>query len=177
MNKTKDPTEFYETAVAIRTGRLKTSAEVLRLARSAMSDRTIEKTFEFVQELERELKQVQRADPAWKATAIAGVVLQDLALQKSLAQREAGDLAQRRLRRLAKEIRELQKQALKIEYEIINGRKNQLEASLRKERVSAKVRPARIDLDDEHLFWPFNGEYWRDELGYYRYKIRSVCPR
>jgi hypothetical protein len=23
--------------------------------------------------------------------------------------------------------------------------------------------------------WPFNGEYWRDELGYYRVKIVNKC--
>ena len=25
--------------------------------------------------------------------------------------------------------------------------------------------------------WPFNGEYWRDELGYYRFKIVNKCRR
>jgi hypothetical protein len=25
--------------------------------------------------------------------------------------------------------------------------------------------------------WKFNGEYWKDELGYYRFKIRSKCPK
>jgi hypothetical protein len=35
----------------------------------------------------------------------------------------------------------------------------------------------RIVPDDEHLYWPFDGQYWKDELGYYRFKIRSVCTR
>ncbi len=25
------------------------------------------------------------------------------------------------------------------------------------------------------MIWPFNGEYWRDELGYYRVKIKNKC--
>ena len=24
--------------------------------------------------------------------------------------------------------------------------------------------------------WKFNGEYWKDELGFYRFKIASKCP-
>jgi len=31
--------------------------------------------------------------------------------------------------------------------------------------------------DEEHVIWPFNGEYWRDELGFYRQTITSKCTR
>jgi len=34
------------------------------------------------------------------------------------------------------------------------------------------VRP-----DQEHFIWPFDGEYWRDELGFYRQTITSKCAR
>jgi len=30
--------------------------------------------------------------------------------------------------------------------------------------------------DDEEL-WPFQGEYWRDELGSYRYQLGRRCKR
>jgi hypothetical protein len=26
---------------------------------------------------------------------------------------------------------------------------------------------ARTVVDDEHVYWPYQGEYWRDELGTY----------
>jgi hypothetical protein len=31
--------------------------------------------------------------------------------------------------------------------------------------------------DEEHVIWPFDGEYWRDELGFYRQTITSKCGR
>lgn len=176
----KDPADFYEYAMKIKKRQASLSAEVGRYARSVLRDKTLAKTFKYVDELDRELNQVQNADPAWKATAIAGVVLTDLTLQKSLAQNAAGDLAQRRIKRLVGEINELQKQAIKVEYEIINGQKNKLEASLLKEQKAAAAKATGtgvITPDDEHLFWPFDGQYWRDELGYYRVKIRSACGR
>ena len=33
-----------------------------------------------------------------------------------------------------------------------------------------------VIVDDEHQTWDFNGEYWKDELGFYRYRISSQCP-
>ena len=33
----------------------------------------------------------------------------------------------------------------------------------------------RIVIDDEHFGWRFDGEYWKDELGFYRYRITSKC--
>ena len=32
-------------------------------------------------------------------------------------------------------------------------------------------------VDDEHHHWKFDGEYWPDELGYYRVPIHSRCER
>jgi hypothetical protein len=31
--------------------------------------------------------------------------------------------------------------------------------------------------DAEHVIWPFKGEYWRDELGFYRQVVESACGR
>ena len=33
------------------------------------------------------------------------------------------------------------------------------------------LREDQIDL----AIWPFDGEYWRDELGYYRQVVHSSC--
>ena len=27
----------------------------------------------------------------------------------------------------------------------------------------------------DNIYWPFNGEFWRDELGYYRYAEKNQC--
>ena len=31
-------------------------------------------------------------------------------------------------------------------------------------------------VDSEHIRWDFRGEYWRDELDSYLFKIASECP-
>jgi len=34
-----------------------------------------------------------------------------------------------------------------------------------------------VQVDEEHQVWPFDGEYWRDELGFYRQQVTSQCGR
>ena len=103
----------------------------------------------------------------------------DLTLQRSLAVNEAGDLARRRIKRLTEELSQLIKRVIKIEFEILQGEKGELEQEViagAADRRAARPATKPIDeirADDEHEIWPFIGEYWRDELGYYRVKIRE----
>ena len=96
---------------------------------------------------------------------------------------EAGDLARRRIKRLTEELAQLIKRVIKIEYEILARarRASWKKRSSRSSRSSSGrapgTAPEEIRADDEHVIWPFNGEYWRDELGYYRVKIAQQVRR
>jgi tetratricopeptide (TPR) repeat protein len=180
IKKFQDNAEFYKYVLKIRSGEAGLSERVQRAAEGALNDRTLAKTLDYVNELERELRQVDKADPSWKSTAVAGTVLQDLTLQKSIAENEAGGLARKRLERLAGEIQELIKQAIKIEYETLQGQKGVLEATIKNEQVTVSgtaKKVVNISADDEHLYWKFNGEYWKDELGYYRFRVVNRCEQ
>ena len=80
---------------------------------------------------------------------------------------------------LSREITELIKQAIKVEYETLQAQKGALSAGLSADQT---VNPNSktyntIQIDDEHQQWPFRGEYWKDELGYYRFKVQNRCGR
>ena len=177
--KYPDDAEFYQYVLKIRSGEGGLGDRVQRAVEGSLQDRTLTKTLDYVSELDRELRQVDKADPNWKSTQIAGTVLQDLTLQKSLAANEAGKLARARLTRLASEIQELVKQAIKVEYETLNGQKGVLEASIRGEQAQVNTNVKKYSGppagDDEHLHWNFDGEYWKDELGSYWFKVRNRC--
>lgn len=178
--KYPDNAELYKIILKIRSGEAGLSDRVQRAAEGALQDRTLAKTLDYVTELDRELSAVDRADPSWKSTAVAGTVLQDLTLQRSIAENEAGGLARKRLERLAGEIQELVKQAIKIEYETLQGQKGVLEANIKGEQASisgTSKKAVNIGSDDEHVYWRFNGEYWKDELGYYRFRLVNRCEQ
>jgi hypothetical protein len=49
---------------------------------------------------------------------------------------------------------------------------------MQQQQVSVDVaRANRVTADEEHYLWPFNGEFWRDELGFYRQQVVSRCGR
>ena len=91
----------------------------------------------------------------------------------------AGNLARSRYRRLLEELQELLNQSTAILIEILNARRGELTQEMRDEQMaSAPTRNVRaVEADREHIIWPFEGEYWRDELGFYRQPIASQCGR
>src|SRR5215831_1690299 len=181
VSGTTDNGALYEVAVKIRKGTSGLPEQVERGARGVLGDMSLVKRFQYVEELDRELKQYDKAEPAWKSTNIAQTAFADLTLQKSLAVNEAGDLARRRINRLTEELAQLIKRVIKIEYEILQGEKGALEQEVIQEQQIIKGgtgrRAEEIRVDDEHNIWPFTGEYWRDELGYYRVRIVNKCQR
>lgn len=79
--------------------------------------------------------------------------------------------------RLSNELGVLSRDGLRIKLEILNAKEQKVSQETLGIRVSADHREEPIVVDDEHFQWKFNGEYWKDELGYYRFKIRSRCPK
>jgi len=181
LAKYPDNAQFYDYILKIKSGEAGLSERAQNAAAGALADRSLLKNIEWVNELDRELKAIDKADPAWKSTAVAGNILQDLTLQKSLAANDAGQLARNRLTRLSGEIQDLMKQSIKIEIEALNGLKGALTAGVAGEQAQALNPNAKnyntIVIDDEHQQWPFKGEYWKDELGYYRFKVANKCGR
>jgi tetratricopeptide (TPR) repeat protein len=180
LDKVQEPTEFYEAAQKIRAGKDSGLREpVQRLAKSYLADRTLKKQFDYVEEMDRELAMVKKADPAWQATAIASTIIQDLTLQQSLAKNDVGTMARKRIERGRDEIQDLFKQTIKIEFETINALKGQMEAELSGQQVQTQTGISQLEItaDDEHELWPFDGEYWKDELGTYRFRLASRCGK
>jgi tetratricopeptide (TPR) repeat protein len=182
ITATNENDKLFEVAVKIRKETSGLPEQVERAARGVLGDMSLLKRFQYVEELDRELKQYDKADAAWRSTNIAQTVFADLTLQRSLAVNEAGDLARRRIKRLTEELSQLIKRVIKIEFEILQGTRGALETELIEERdngaVATGAKPIEdIRADDEHIIWPFVGEYWRDELGYYRVRIRNKCQR
>jgi tetratricopeptide (TPR) repeat protein len=175
------PDVFFDVAAKIREGKSDLPDHVERAARAVLSDRSLARRFDYVKELDRELAQHEKSDPTWKSTAVANAVYTDISLNRSLIVNEAGELSKQRITRLLGELAQLMKRVIKIEYEILQGEKGQLEQEIVQEqqiqRTANEKDIGNVRVDDEHEFWPFNGEYWRDELGYYRFRLKNRCER
>ncbi len=64
-----------------------------------------------------------------------------------------------------------------IRFEVVDAQR--VDYSYKASNVSLTDSGANMDLDFatavDFIYWPFNGEYWADELGYYQYTEASSC--
>jgi tetratricopeptide (TPR) repeat protein len=177
VTKYDDNAEFYEYVKKVKAGKAGLDPVTQRLVMSQLNDKTLLKTFAWVDELTHELEMLQKSDKAWQTTQVAADVLQELTLQQSVAAGDAGRVARDRVARLARELGALSRDGSKIKFEILEAKGNRISAEAAGTRVRADHKEEPIIIDDEHFQWKFDGEYWKDELGYYRFKIRSRCPK
>jgi tetratricopeptide (TPR) repeat protein len=171
----QDDVELYGLVMQVQNGSSPLADDVARLVRNAVADRTAQNTFRWVENVDRELELLNKAEEGWRSTSVAGDVLEALTLIDSFARADAGGMARERLERLEDQLREYSRDALKVRIEVLNALAGDISAEARGQQISGDHEPEPIDVDDEHVLWNFNGEYWKDELGFYRYKIRSQC--
>jgi TolA-binding protein len=173
-----DNNAFFRFLKDVRSGNASLPARLRPIVNSALSDRTLLRNIEYVNVLEAEERRLQGMPTAFRNSTLGARVLQDISVAKSFATDQAGDLARGRYQRLLDELQDLQNQSTAILIEILNGRRGNISAQIAGEQVrNINNAAARVTADEEHYLWPFNGEYWRDELGFYRQQIASRCGR
>jgi hypothetical protein len=75
-------------------------------------------------------------------------------------------------------LNELMTQVDTVSLEIDTYRRGEITAELEEQqRELQRSGGLQVNVDEEHQMWPFDGEYWRDELGFYRQQVTSQCGR
>ena len=123
-------------------------------------------------------QRLTRAPQAFSGSSLGIRIRQDIAIAKAFAIDQTGDLAKGRYNRLIEELQDLQNQADTIELEINTYTRGGLEQDAQQQMTeAARSGGGNVEVDEEHQMWPFDGEYWRDELGFYRQQVTSQCGR
>jgi TolA-binding protein len=178
LSEFKDNESFYKFLLQVRDGNANLSPAIRPIVSSALSDRTVLRHLEYVKQLENEEKRLKEAPPAFKNSSVGARILQDSALAKSFAVEQAGDLARGRYNRLIGELQEFMNQIDAVDLEVATFERGQLSQAMQEQQTGAAgSKGGRVEVDEEHQVWPFDGEYWRDELGFYRQQVTSKCGR
>jgi tetratricopeptide (TPR) repeat protein len=174
----KDNESFYRFLVAVREEKANLSPAIRPIVASALSDRTVLRHLEYVKQLEAEEKRLKETPPAFKNSSVGARILQDSALAKSFAVEQAGDLARGRYNRLIESLQDFNNQIDAVDLEVATFERGQLSQAMQDQQVTAeRAAGGKVEVDEEHQVWPFDGEYWRDELGFYRQQVTSKCGR
>lgn len=179
LAKYEDPASFYQYLASLsKTGGATYSVKVKKIFNAALADRKLRRLFGYVVAINNEINRLDEMGKKSGASGLADFLVPELESYRSLTIAEAGQLARERLERMSKELRELLSQALKVRFESLNAQKGILGENFRQEQLAAAQAggdSGNIKIDEEHQLWPWNGEYWKDELGSYYYPIKSVC--
>ncbi len=125
-------------------------------------------------QLAQEIDSLDRRPAVFRSSALITRLTPRLRQARLALLESAGHKLLSRLAQERSELRELLGQTLRLSYEIA-GREKELAATSGDGLTSTHRDPPHVD-DDEEL-WPFQGEYWRDELGSYRYQLGKRCAK
>jgi TolA-binding protein len=178
LQKYQDNAQFFEFLKKLRAGEANLAPEVRGIIGSALADRAVLANLEYVALLEQEEKTLNKAPSQFRSSSLGARILQDILVAKSFAIDQAGEIAKARYNRLVDEMQDLSNQIDTVEIEVLNFERGQLGQELQAQMTAASESTGgEVYVSPEHNVWPFNGEYWRDELGYYRQQVTYRCGR
>jgi hypothetical protein len=171
--------EFYKFLLEVRAGTADLNPAIKGIVEDSLSDRQLLRNIEYVKQLDSEIDHFKKS-PGQFRTGGVGLYVQDrLNEARQLAVKNAGELAKSRYRRFILELEERLRDGEKILIDITAAQRNLLDESIRAGQMSAAESKIYgvVNPDEEHVIWPFDGEFWRDELGFYRQVVESACGR
>jgi TolA-binding protein len=126
--------------------------------------------------LETEEQLILSQKSQWKS-AVGEQTLKIIAESRERLKKRAGRALLRNMVTVTKQLGELIGQAQIIQFEVVDARRADYTYSM--QNIDLKDTSKSQDTDfatsPRFIYWPFNGEYWKDELGWYHYTEHAKC--
>ena len=139
----------------------------------------VRRTYSYLKKLMDEKKSIDE-NPNLKTTAVGIYAYRIVNNRIRSAKNVVGDMVKAHLLNMRSELKDLNEQASFIRYEMINGKKEYL-----KKKLSGKILADEQQVDEAndrsfyvqngYEYYPFQGEYWLDEVGNYHYLGKQSC--
>lgn len=148
-----------------------------RILNLALTDKDLKKTVDSITELEQEIDSLGGKSDAFKFSNLAKGLIEVLKNQRGELVKRAGIMAKGKLEFELGQLKTMRANGLRIKFETTSREKDFLEAQLNQGAQAQILREYtyRYGVSDDQLYWPFSGEYWRDELGTYAYTLTKGC--
>lgn len=133
-------------------------------------------TFSMLKQIEAEKASID-AKQGWKANKLAPELVTQLDANKGVLEQVAGQLAKLRLAEAYRNLKDFSDQAEIIRFETSKKEKELAELGVDQQALLRKQTLYRPKMPAENWnYWKFQGEFWRDEIGYYQYTLKKGCP-
>jgi hypothetical protein len=171
--------QFFQFLKDVRAGKANLAPSIRPIVENALSDRQLLRNIEYVRVLDEEDGRFKKAPASFRNSPVGSDVTDALDFARNLAIRNAGTLGRERYQRNLDELNEHLRDASKILIDITAAERNKLDQQVVSGQLSKEeaLTYGVVKPDDEHVLWPFRGEYWRDELGFFRQVVTSKCGK
>lgn len=150
---------------------------VARILAIALADRELKKLDRSYKEVQGELSSYDAQGEAFARSRLREVLDRSVGEVLASIEKDASKAVKRKLERESRLIKTLITQAIRIEIETARAEQERIESKLRDVETAPAQRSREFVewADDEKLVWPFEEEYWRDELGTYELTLAQTC--
>ena len=183
VNKNMEATEYFNVLDEVRKKnksgeKLKGTDEILeRILNLALTDKDLKKTVDSIAELEGEMDSVGQKGDTFKYSNLSKQLIERLKEQRTTLISKAGQMAKSKLDFELGQLKTLRANGLRIKFETTDRERTFLEEMLKAGGQQSIVKNYKytVAVSDDQLYWPYVGEYWRDELGTYQYTLTKGC--
>lgn len=182
LKATNEAGDFYAELEKGQAMKAKGKAGQLRLpyivVRNVLEQGDVKRAMSYLDKLNKEKARVE-SKAAFRASPLGQYALKIIANRSRNTKFALGDMVKAHLQNMRVELRDLYEQAGFIRYEMITGRKENI-----KKKIAGK--DLQVDQIDENInrkfyiengyeYYPFQGEFWLDEVGNYHYLGKQSC--
>ncbi len=147
----------------------------LAVRNKLLDNHRVQSLIHYVNVIDDESAKAKTID-VWKGSNLLHEIESQLSKQREQFVLTTGKFIRGRLEKLVKQVGNLDGQAEILRFETSKAEKEMLESGVDpKTRLKGETLLRPTMPGDDWQYWSFDGEWWVDELGYYKYTLKSAC--
>ncbi len=175
-----DSKAFFKLVYNYRTGALDSYQSAWSILDTLSRTDVYKEAGDTIRFSDQELARLSRMSGSWRASGLQDELESFLQSKKNVALADAGKRLYEMGRTFYTYLRDLDDQASLIQAEMLEGKLELLRRKINVGNTSSKKVEfiggmQELNVAQRYEYWPFETEYWEDELGYYVYNIDSKC--
>lgn len=181
--KTKSSVAYYNEVEKAYLDRFRETKSVTRIpyiaAKNIAAEGDVRRSLAYIQKVTQEKKLIEK-DSRVRSLPVGAYALKLLNNRIFGAKERTGDMVKAHMQNMNTELSDLKDQASLIKYEMINGQKEALkkkldEKDLNASKSDAEEKDRSFYAQNGYEYYPFQGEFWLDEIGNYHYLGKQSC--
>lgn len=148
------------------------------VTRHVLEEGNVKRAMNYLSRVNEERERIE-SNSSFRASPIGQYAIKILANRTKNTRVAVGDMVKAHLQAMRGDLRDLYEQAGFIRYEMINGKKEVVKKKISGKEVSEEQIDDKIDrkfyIQNGYEYYPFQGEYWLDEVGNYHYLGKQSC--